>query len=321
MSEIVRLLKYGKLLANKQACSVSFLLKELEISKSTLNRDINKLKDQMGVPIEFDRDKNGYILTQDHEMSSLPGLWFNQEEILALVSLQQLLEQLQPGLLGPKLSPIQQRLNGLMKQKGLDSQDAAKRIKILYAGKRSVQPEFFETLAAATLSRHQISIHHYSRQNGETQERVLSPQKLVHYRDNWYLLAWCHTRKAIRSFSIDAIQNVTTLSEPAYEADSQLLDSAIGEGYGIFGGAAQKIAKLVFSVERARWVKEEIWHPKQTSKFLPDGRYELVFPYADDRELIGDILRFGSDVEVIGPPDLRTKLQKNLLEAAMRYTK
>lgn len=320
MSEIVRLLKYSKLLTNKKACSVEFLMRELEISKSTLNRDINKLKDQMGVPIEFDRDQSGYVLTQDHEMNSLPGLWFNQEEILALVSLQQLLEQLQPGLLGPKLSPIRQRLHDLMKQKGLDSQDAAKRIKILYAGKRSVQPEFFETLAAATLSRHQIAIDHYSRQNGKSQERVLSPQKLVHYRDNWYLLAWCHTRHALRSFSVDAIQTVKTLSDVAHEVEPTLLDAAIGEGYGIFGGAALKIAKLVFSIERARWVKEEIWHPKQTAKFLPDGRYELIFPYADDRELIGDILRFGSDVEVIEPLDLRKKLQQTLLAAAMSYT-
>lgn len=320
MSEIVRLLKYSKLLTNKKACSVEFLMRELEISKSTLNRDINKLKDQMGVPIEFDRDQSGYVLTQDHEMSSLPGLWFNQEEILALVSLQQLLEQLQPGLLGPKLSPIRQRLHDLMKQKGLDSQDAAKRIKILYAGKRSVQPEFFETLAAATLSRHQIAIDHYSRQNGKSQERVLSPQKLVHYRDNWYLLAWCHTRHALRSFSVDAIQTVKTLSDVAHEVEPTLLDAAIGEGYGIFGGAALKIAKLVFSIERARWVKEEIWHPKQTAKFLSDGRYELIFPYADDRELIGDILRFGSDVEVIEPLDLRKKLQQTLLAAAMSYT-
>lgn len=320
MSEIVRLLKYSQLLAQNQARSVKYLMDELEISKSTLNRDITKLKDQMGVPIVFDRDKNGYVLSQDHAMSALPGLWFNQEEILALVTLQQLLEQLQPGLLGPKLSPIQQRLDELMKQKGLDSRDASKRIKILHAGKRSVQPQFFESLAAATLGRQKIVIKHYARQNGQSQDRELSPQKLIHYRDNWYLLAWCHSRCAVRSFSVDAIQGVQSVGQDAIEVEPTVLENAIGAGYGIFGGQANQSAKLLFTAERARWVKEEVWHPLQSSRFLEDGTYELIFPYADDRELIGDILRFGSDVEVLEPYHLRSKIQKILLAAAMRYT-
>lgn len=320
MSEFVRLLKYVNLLNTTHAKSVDYLMSKLEISKSTLNRDLNKLRDQMGVPIVFDRDRNGYLLSQEHEMSSLPGLWFNHEEILALVTLQQLLEQLQLGILGSQLSPIQQRLNTLMMNKGLNGQDVAKRIKILYAGKRSLQPEFFQTLAAATLSRHQIEIQHYSRQNNQSQKRILSPQKLIHYRDNWYLLSWCHTRQALRSFSIDAIQSVQTLSEVAKEVEPSMLNAAIGEGYGIFGGKALQMAKLVFSAARARWVKNEVWHPKQSARFLPDGRYELTFPYADDRELIGDILRFGPDVEVIEPVELRKKLNQTLLKTAMHYT-
>ncbi len=64
-------------------------------------------------------------------------------------------------------------------------------------------------------------------------------------------------------------------------------------------------ATLQLTPQRARWVASEEWHPKQRAKFDPDGFYVLEFPYGDDRELIGDILRHGPEVEVLAPRELR----------------
>jgi len=78
-------------------------------------------------------------------------------------------------------------------------------------------------------------------------------------------------------------------------------------------------AMLKFSPERARWVAGEVWHPLQESKTEADGSYVLSFPYSDDRELLGDIIRFGADVEVLVPPDLRSRIKRALHAAAGRY--
>ena len=90
-------------------------------------------------------------------------------------------------------------------------------------------------------------------------------------------------------------------------------------GYGIFGGEARYWAKLKFTPERARWVQAEEWHPDQKSTLHPDGSYTLEVPYSDARELLGDVLRFGADVEVMAPPDLRTRIKRALHEAVGRY--
>ena len=92
MSEVVRLYQYKSLLVGRRAMSAEDLMARLEISRATLKRDIAKLRDQLHVPIEFDRDAGGYTLSQGHTDSELPGLWFNQEELLALVTIQQLLD-------------------------------------------------------------------------------------------------------------------------------------------------------------------------------------------------------------------------------------
>lgn len=187
MSELVRLYRYKSLLNSRTAISANDLMASLEVSKATLKRDIAKLRDQLHVPIEYDRDLGGYILDKSQVESELPGLWFSQQEILALVTIQQLLEQLEPGLLGAKLKPLQDRLSQLMDKHGLASQDVAKRIRIVHAGKRLVIAKSFEIVAAATMARTRLKIWHFNRQNGITTEREVSPQRLVHYRDNWYL--------------------------------------------------------------------------------------------------------------------------------------
>ena len=319
MSEVVRLYRYKGLLSSHRAVSAEDLMAALEISRATLKRDIAKLRDQLHVPIEFNRDLGGYSLEQGHTDSELPGLWFSQGEILALVTIQQLLEQLQPGLLGAKLRPLQERLTQLMDKRGLASEDVAKRIRIVHAGKRTVVAKSFEIVAAATMGRKRLKVRHFNRQNGITTERDVSPQRLVHYRDNWYLDAWCHLRDDIRSFSIDAISRLELLDTEAQEVSTKNIDRAVGIGYGIFNGAPLAWVKLKFTPERTRWVAGETWHAMQESSFEADGSYVLSFPYADDRELIGDIMRFGADVQVLAPAGLRSKVQKCFLEAAARY--
>lgn len=319
MSEVVRLYQYKGLLSGRRAMSAEQIMAKLEISRATLKRDLAKLRDQLHVPIEFDRDRGGYYLAGGHTDSELPGMWFSQQEILALVTMQHLLSQLEPGLLGPKLKPLQDRLAQLMEKHGLNSQDVAKRVRIVHAGKRLVAPQSFEAVATATMARKRLKINHMNRQTGKTLEREISPQRLVHYRDNWYVDAWCHMRDDLRQFSVDAIGDIEVLETKAKEVAAKTIDESLGAGYGIFGGSPKAWAVLKFTPERARWVKGESWHPMQESKEESDGSYVLSVPYSDDREIVGDILRFGAGVTVLSPAELRREVHLASLAVASRY--
>ena len=90
-------------------------------------------------------------------------------------------------------------------------------------------------------------------------------------------------------------------------------------GYGIFGGAVKGWAKLKFTPERARWVKHEEWHPDQKVQEEIDGSYILEIPYSDERELVGDILRFGADVEIIEPQTLRHGVLESIKKTLKNY--
>ena len=147
----------------------------------------------------------------------------------------------------------------------------------------------------------------------------VSPQRLVHYRDNWYLDGWCHWRRGLRTFSIDRVRDARELDETADNVREDRLDEHLATSYGIFSGKANKEAVLRFSPERARWVADERWHPEQVGQFLVDGSYELRIPYRDDRELVMDILRHGPEVCVIAPDSLRDHVIAQLHATLARY--
>ena len=156
--------------------------------------------------------------------------------------------------------------------------------------------------------------------NDRGREREVSPQRLVHYRDNWYLDGWCHLSKGLRTFSIDRISEVKILERKSRDVSEKALHRELAGGYGIFSGKADKRAKLRFSPRQARWVASENWHPKQSGKFEKGGYYLLELPYSNDTELVMDILKYGSGVEVISPSTLRSTVKRQLKAAVAQYS-
>ncbi len=118
---------------------------------------------------------------------------------------------------------------------------------------------------------------------------------------------------------MDAIDEAVVLDAVTVQIEPERLDAMFRSAYGIFSGPTVAWARLLFTPERARWVARELWHPRQETRLHPDGSYELSIPYSDDREILGDILRFGPDVRVLAPQALRLKVQQRLLEATSRY--
>ena len=288
-------------------------------ASATLARLIADLRDKLNAPLIHDKERGGYRYDTADGRYELPGLWFTADELLALLSLKRLLDALEPGLLDDHLRPLQTRIDQLLASRHLGAGEASSRIRVLAMAARHKNPRHFQIVAGAVLQRQRLRIDYYNRERDETSRREISPQRLAHYRDNWYLDAWCHQKKGLRIFAVESIRHVEALDSPARNIAESTLNRELASAYGIFAGTPRATAILLFSAKRARWVAEEIWHPKQQSRWLGDGRYELSIPYSDDRELLMDILKYGADVEVVAPDALRVTVKKMLDEAAGQY--
>lgn len=319
MERTERFYRMEQLLRERRSVPREAFLEELEVSPATFKRDLDYLRDRFKAPIEWDAASRGYRLDPAAPRFELPGLWFSPAETYALLTMQHLLETLQPGLLAPHVKPLLERLRALLDKGDHSSAEVERRIHVLQQAARKTKLEHFEVVASAVLKRKRLSIRHYNRQRDEETERTISPQHLVHYRGNWYVDAWCHKAQGVRSFALDAVRSAVLLEEKAKEVPKAELEEHFQSGYGIFAGKDVLWAKLRFTPGRARWVSSEAWHPKQKARFETDGSYVLEVPYADDRELLMDILKFGADVEVLGPKELRAKVRDALKAAAKLY--
>ncbi len=326
MDRFERILTLHNLLQSRRyPVSATDLAHQLGCKQKTLKQTIADMRSHLGAPIEYERKRNGYYYDRrdaEHPYE-LPGLWFNASELYALLISERLLAEAQPGLLEDYIAPLTGRIEELLGNEQLIREDIRARVRILPMAARLslVKTGQFAQVADALMRRRRLDLTYHGRERDEETQRITSPQRLVHYRDNWHLDAWCHRRKGLRNFALDRVLSAQVLPEDAKEVPAKELDRHFATAYGIFGGEPDKTAVLRFTPKRARWVADEQWHPKQEFVFLADGRYELRLPYRDPRELIMAILKYGPDVEVVSPKELRDQVTERLAAALWRYKK
>ena len=297
-------------------------LDALEVSRATFQRDIEYLRDRYGAPVVYDRDSGGYRYeaSDGHgRRFELPGLWFNADEVHALLSMHALVEQMAGGFMQEQLASLRDRIAGLM-GRDVDSFERLKsRIRVFPAGQRRARTDAFGTVAQAVIGRWRLAMRYGARTTGRSTEREVSPQRLIHYRGNWYLDAWCHTRDGPRAFSLDAIESARITEEAAVDIDVEDLERTLGSAYGIFTGKRSQWAVLRFNQNASRWIADEVWHADQKLSIDSTGCATLEVPYALEQELVMDVLRHGTNVEVLKPDALRARVVKEICSMAALY--
>ena len=325
MDRTERFYKIEMLIRSRGSVAFVDLMDELGVSRATLKRDLDYLRERLDAPIVYDRYANGYSMRPDERdprqtRHALPGVWFSEREIHALLTMHQLIEGLdEGGVLARHLQPLLDKLHGMLGSSDAEARALIQRVKILSAARRPVAGRHFELIGSAITLRRRVQMSYWVRSRREQTERSVSPQRLVHWRNTWYLDAWCHSTDALRRFALDAIRNVQLLDSRAKEVLLKTLEAEMDAGYGIFSGTRLHWASLRFSAEAAQWVQHEQWHPRQQATPHDDGGLTLRLPYGDPTELVMDILRHGSQVQVLAPASLVKLVAGQLKAAASRY--
>ena len=277
MNRTERFYRIELLIKSRGGVSFEDLQAEMNVSRATLKRDLQFLRDRMDAPIVYDRFDNVYrfeggsATAPKGTQHELPGVWFSQAEIHALLTMHQLIAGLDAGgVLGRHLQLL-------------------------------------------------LDMLYFTRGKQAESQRIVSPQRLIHYRNTWYLDAWCHSSEGLRRFALDAVRGAKVLDLKAKDVAMKTVQAELDGGYGIFSGKALQHATLRFMPEAAQWVAHEEWHPQQQLTPLPDGALEMRLPYADATELSMDILRHGAQVQVLAPTALVRRVADGLRAAAAQY--
>jgi proteasome accessory factor C len=309
MDRFERIYQLHTILSGRRTPASNRLLQDkLECSESTIKRLVGLMRNHFDAPIIYDRKRNGYYYDMETGAHpyELPGLWFNADELWGLLTCHRMLRDISHGIFGEQIAQLQTRIEKLLALDNSSAECKLESVKILtMASRYKGHDQLFTKIAAALFGNRRLKLVYQARSDGQISERTISPQNLIYYRDNWYIDAWCHSKNGLRTFALEKIKTAIRQNIPAKHIDRQQLEAHYASAYGIFGGPAQHLAKLKFTPERARWIADEKWHPKQTGRWLDNGSYELCIPFGDHRELLMDILRHGRNVEIIEPEFLK----------------
>lgn len=298
-------------LSHRRPIPVSRLAELLECTEKTVKRCIDQMRNYLDAPIEYFPEARGWhYADKDRDLYQLPGLWLTASELQSLALLLQLLDTFGNGLLNRELAVIDSNIGKLLAARGIERSAFEQHIRVLPLNNRYIANQLFAQVCEAILGMRQMRIN-YSSFNQEQSTRTISPQTLVYYRENWYLDAWCHLRQDLRTFSLARIEKLQLLNKPARKVPPEQLKAHFTQGYGIFAGAENREATLRFLPGIAREIAMQRWHPGQSSEWDGDD-YLLTIPYADDRELIQDVLRHVPNVYVESPVELRKAVQDRL---------
>ena len=310
---------FGLLGRTREPQPLAALCDQLGASPATVKRLIAFLREQRGIDIRFDREQGGYRLERgpaDLRTAELLGL--SGRELSALLEAEAILDQIPPGFVRDETEPARARL-GKVRQRSLGQGPLRHRVRLRMSQLRRTSADAFGTVLSALRSGRRLEFGYRSRSRDEDKTRRASPLRLTFYRSNWYLAGWCHEREELRVFSVDRVVRPRCLPDAVYDPPADLVAAELDSSYGIFTGKADQVAVLRFSSLAARWVGEEEWHPGVQSELQGDGGVILRIPYKHGTELVMDILRYGSNVEVLGPAALRDAVAAELGKAATQY--
>ena len=304
---------------NDKYPNASSLARQFEICQRTAQRTIEKMRDRLGAPLEYDAARKGYFYPENS--FSLPQLLVSQNELLAILLARNLLSQSAGGIISESIASFGKKLLGQTGEFGLGEQQLRDSFSAIWNGYSPADAQIFQTLATALLQSRQIRFRYYSPANDQWNERTADPYHLQHYNGTWVLLAWCHLRQRWRKFNLSRMDNLR-LTEQTFTARPKsdwlhLLQGA----FGIFQGGELIPVILRFSAHRARWVSRELWHPQQEVTSAPDGSLRMRLLVTDFREIKLKIMQYGAEVEVLEPAELRAEVRDEIERMVKLYGK
>ncbi len=310
-----RLEQLDQILRDRRApITVEQLMERLNCSKATVYRRINELKNHYQAPILQDDEHRYYYDKQAN--FALPGMRFTAEEAQGLLMAADILNKLQGDKLSAPIARIIDSISRLLAEQGITNQKLVQFIPTLV---RKPHPAVFLTVLTALQKNKKIQLSYRSRQ-AQHSERLVSPQHLSYYKNNWYLDAWCHRVNDLRLFALELIEQAAVDPEKAFMLDKQKLRAHYANSYGLFAGDAKNQARIRINLTQAPWVENQIWHSGQKTIHRDDKSVVIEIPYHHSAELISDVLQLGVAAEIIAPPELRREIKQNLQQNLQQYS-
>lgn len=286
----------------------SSLAKSIEVASKTIQRDIDYMRYQLDLPIEYNKQKHGYFYTEP--VTHFPTIPATEGEVLALFVAQKAMEQYRGTPFEQPLENAFAKLAQVLEGEiSVDLHELSETMSFHHTGVATTDLEVFDTVTKALRECRELRFPYKKLKGRRTERRHVQPYHLGSIDGQWYLFAHDLARDDIRTFVLGRIQDVPIVGRKfKRDKDFSLQDRLLG-AFGVFSGTGDFKVRIQFDPYAAQLIRERSWHPSQKSKELEDGSLVLSLKLDSLEEIESWILRWGSHAKVLGPSELKRRVQ------------
>lgn len=293
------------------------LAREFEVNVRTAYRDIDRLRDEWRLPLEFDRGRNSYRLTEP--TTALPVVPLTQGELLAVYFAEKVVAQYRNTPFEAELRSAFDKLREFLPGEVRVSSESLDNYLSLDPGPlHTPDARVFSDVLSGQRLRRALLVRYRSLSSNRTSERRIQPYRIFNHRGDWYVAAWDEVRREVRIFALHRVERAT-LTTDRYEIPPEFdFERWIGDAFGIEKGERARVS-LRFAARQARWIRERRWHASARLEEQDDGGLVLRLDVAQTSEVRRWVLQFGSEAEVLEPESLRREVAADLAAALAAY--
>ena len=308
-----RMLKIHHAIQSGSHPTAAKLAVELEVSPKSIYRDLEFMRDRLELPLRYNSRQCGYEYTE--EVSSFPTLQMSEGELFSLVVAEKALEQYRgTSFEKPLVSAFHKIAASLPETISVNLQDWGQTISFRTSAEPNLDLRIFDALARATAQRQQLLLSYRKPGQQEAEMRKVDPCHLANINGEWFLFAFCHLRKDIRTFVPTRIQRITPTGETFSRPQGFSLKRRLRDSFGVHSGQGEHHIRIRFHEMVADYIREKKWHPSQQLVELPDGGVELSLKLSSLVEIQRWVLGWGGHAVALEPRELAAAVA----EAAQR---
>ncbi len=304
------MLRIHQAIQAKQYPNAVSLAGELEVSTKSIHRDLEFMRDRLELPLKYDNNRNGYFYTE--EVNNFPTLQISEGELFALLVAEKALQQYRGTTFErPLISAFKKMAASLPDTVSLNIADWERTISFRTTAEPILKLENFDALAKAAAQRQQLELSYRKPGRRETEARIVDPYHLANINGEWFLFAWCHLRRDIRTFVPARIQSLRQTGKSFVRPEKFSLEKRLRDSFGVRSEQGNYDVVIRFNELVGDYIREKKWHDSQQLKELPDGGVELRMTLSGLAEVERWVLGWAGNAKVIQPPELAEKVRQS----------
>jgi len=283
---------------------------ELEVSSKSIHRDLEFMRDRMSLPIEYDSARRGFYYTE--EVSAFPTMQITEGELFALIVAEKALQQYRgTSFEKPLLSAIKKMEQSLPDTISLNLADWEQTISFRTRAEPILNLKIFDALGKATAQRQQLELTYRKPGQRQPESRVVDPYHMANINGEWFLFAFDHLRKDIRTFVPARIKAARPTGKTFERTHKFSLEKRLRDSFGVHSAQGEFLVAIRFNSLVADYIREKRWHDSQELVELKNGGVELRMKLSSLPEVERWVLSWGGNAVVKKPAELKEMVRRS----------